>query len=457
MDLDPLLLSRIQFAFVISFHIIFPAFTIGLAAWLATIEGMRLATGDPVYRRVFDFWLKVFALSFGMGVVTGIVMAFQFGTNWSVLSERTGSIQGPLLGYETFTAFMLEATFFGVMLLGRERVPPWFYFLSCCMVSLGTMLSSFWILCNNSWMQVPLGHVVVDGKFVPDDWWAITTGPVVRVRWPHMLFACFLTTGMSVVATGAWFLLRRTYSEEGRVMLRWGLGLVAVIIPVQMFFGHLTGEYVLHYQPAKFAAIEARWHTQQPASEVLIAIPDESAQRNLFALEVPRLGSFIASGTWDSREIGLDTFPPEDRPPVFIPFWTFRLMVGMGLIMLAVSWFGTWLRFRGRLETTRWYLWAAFVSFPTGFVAVLMGWFTAEIGRQPWVVYGLLRTKDAVTPSLVTADVMFSLLAYITVYSVIYSFGLYYIYRVLRDGPAVEVSAALPGVARAGAIGGGGQ
>ena len=240
-------------------------------------------------------------------------------------------------------------------------------------------------------------------------------------------------------------------------MLRWGLWLVAVVIPVQMFFGHLTGEYVLHYQPAKFAAIEARWHTQQPASEVLIAIPDESAQRNLFALEVPRLGSFIASGTWDSREIGLDTFPPEDRPPVFIPFWTFRLMVGMGLIMLAVSWFGTWLRFRGRLETTRWYLWAAFVSFPTGFVAVLAGWFTAEIGRQPWVVYGLLRTKDAVTPSLVTADVVFSLLAYITVYSVIYSFGLYYIYRVLRDGPAVEVSAALPGVARAGAIGGGGQ
>ena len=457
MEFDPLLLSRIQFAFVIAFHIIFPAFTIGLAAWLATIEGMRLATGDPVYRRVFDFWLKVFALSFGMGVVTGIVMAFQFGTNWSVLSERTGSIQGPLLGYETFTGFLLEATFFGVVLLGRQRVPPWFYFLSCCMVSLGTMVSSFWILCNNSWMQVPLGHVVVDGKFVPDDWWAITTGPVVRVRWPHMLLACFLTTAMSVVATGAWFLLRRTYSEEGRVMLRWGVALVAVIIPVQMFFGHLTGEYVLHYQPAKFAAIEARWHTQQPASEVLIAIPDASSERNLLALEVPSLGSFIASGTWDAREIGLDTFPPEDRPPVFVPFWTFRLMVGMGLIMLAVSWFGTWLRFRGRLETTRWFLWAAFASFPTGFVAVLMGWFTAEIGRQPWVVYGLLRTKDAVTPSLKTGDVVFSLLAYIAVYAVIYSFGLYYIYRVLRDGPAVEVSAALPGVARASAIGGGGQ
>ena len=208
MDLDPVLLSRVQFAFVVSFHIIFPAFTIGLAAWLATIEGMRLATGNPVYRRVFDFWLKVFALSFGMGVVSGIVMAFQFGTNWSVLAERTGPIQGPLLGYEAFTAFMLEATFFGVMLLGRDRAPPWFYFLACCMVSLGTMLSSFWILCNNSWMQVPVGHAMVDGRFVPTDWWAIITGPVMLVRWPHMLLAAFLTTGMSVIATGAWYLLR---------------------------------------------------------------------------------------------------------------------------------------------------------------------------------------------------------------------------------------------------------
>jgi cytochrome d ubiquinol oxidase subunit I len=232
MELDPVILSRIQFGFVIAFHIIFPAFTIGLAAWLATIEGMRLATGNPLYRRVFDFWLKVFALSFGMGVVTGIVMAFQFGTNWNVLAENSGPIQGPLLGYEAFTAFILEATFFGVMLLGRERAPPWFYFFACCMVSLGTMLSSFWILCNNSWMQVPLGHVMVDGKFVPDNWWPIVTGPIVRIRWPHMLFACFLTTGMSVIAAGAWYLLRDRNPDQARVMLRWGVGLVAVIIPV---------------------------------------------------------------------------------------------------------------------------------------------------------------------------------------------------------------------------------
>jgi cytochrome d ubiquinol oxidase subunit I len=371
-----------------------------------------------------------------MGVVTGIVMAFQFGTNWSVLSERTGSIQGPLLGYEGFTAFMLEATFFGVMLFGRDRTPPWFYFLSCCMVSFGTMFSSFWILCNNSWMQVPLGHAVIDGRIVPDNWWAITTGPIVRVRWPHMLLAAFLTSGMSIIATGAWHLLRGRHLPEARVMLRWGLGLVAALIPLQMAFGHLTGDFVHVHQPAKFAAIEARWTTQQPASEVLIAIPDPWAERNLFALEVPKLGSFIASGTWDSREVGLDAFPLEDRPPVIIPFFTFRIMVGMGLIMLAVSWLGVLLQWRGRLESTRWFLWAAFLSFPSGFIAVLAGWFTAEVGRQPWVVYGLLRTKDAITPSLTTRDVVLSLTAYVAVYAVIYAFGFHYIYRLLRDGPA---------------------
>jgi cytochrome d ubiquinol oxidase subunit I len=436
MEPDPEFLSRVQFAFVVSFHIIFPSFTIGLAAWLATIEGMRLATGKPIYRRVFDFWLKIFALSFAMGVVTGIVMAFQFGTNWSVLSERTGSIQGPLLGYEGFTAFMLEATFFGVMLFGRDRTPPWFYFLSCCMVSFGTMFSSFWILCNNSWMQVPLGHAVIDSRIVPDNWWAITTGPIVRVRWPHMLLAAFLTSGMSIIATGAWHLLRGRHLPEARVMLRWGLGLVAALIPLQMAFGHLTGDFVHVHQPAKFAAIEARWTTQQPASEVLIAIPDPWAERNLFALEVPKLGSFLASGTWDSREVGLDAFPLEDRPPVIIPFFTFRIMVGMGLIMLAVSWLGVLLQWRGRLESTRWFLWAAFLSFPSGFIAVLAGWFTAEVGRQPWVVYGLLRTKDAITPSLTTRDVVLSLTAYVAVYAVIYAFGFHYIYRLLRDGPA---------------------
>ncbi|MEF8721606.1 cytochrome ubiquinol oxidase subunit I [Candidatus Accumulibacter phosphatis] len=440
MELDPVILSRIQFAFVISFHIIFPAFTIGLAAWLATIEGARLFTGNALYRRVFDFWIKVFAVSFGMGVVTGIVMAFQFGTNWSVLAAKTGSIQGPLLGYEAFTAFMLEATFFGVMLLGRERVSPRFYFFACCMVSLGTMFSSFWILANNSWMQVPLGHEIVDGKIVPADWMQIVLGPVQMVRWPHMLLAAFLTSAMCVAATGAWYTLRGVHRDEGRVMLHWGLGLVAVLIPVQLFFGHLTGLYVLKHQPAKFAAIEARWKNEQPASEVLIAWPDEANERNLFAITVPKLGSMIASGNWTSAEVGLESFPKEDRPPVVIPFFAFRIMVGMGLLMLAVSWFGNFLRWRGQLETQRWFLWCTYLSFPTGFVAVLTGWYTAEVGRQPWVVYGLLRTRDAVTPSLTTGDVAFSLAGYVLVYAVVYSFGLYYIYSLLRDGPGPDAT-----------------
>ena len=434
MHFDVVLLSRLQFAFVVSFHIIFPSFTIGLAAWLATIEGMRFATHNPVYRSVFDFWLRVFALCFGMGVVSGIVMAFQFGTNWSVLSERTGPIQGPLLGYEAFTAFLLEASFFGVMLFGRNRVSQGFYFFACCMVSLGTMFSSFWILCNNSWMQVPLGHAMVNGKFVPDDWWAIVSGPVMRVRWPHMLFAAFCTTALCVAATGAWYRLSGKYAVEASVMLRWGLGLLAVLMPIQIAVGHLTGDYVHRYQPAKFAAIEARWQTEQPASEVIIGWPDEGAQKNLLAITAPKLGSFIASGNWTSREVGLDVFPPEDRPPVALPFLAFRLMVGLGLAMLAIAWWGVLLILAGRIEKSRRFLWVTFLSFPSGFIAVLCGWITAEVGRQPWVVYGLLRTSEAVTPSLTGGEVAFSLLAYIAVYAVVYTFGIIYIARLMRGG-----------------------
>ncbi len=441
MVLDPVLLSRVQFAFVISFHIIFPAFTIGLAAWLATIEGMRLLTGKAVYRRVFDFWLRIFALSFGMGVVTGIVMAFQFGTNWGVLAQKSGSIQGPLLGYEAFTAFLLEATFFGVMLLGRDRVSPRQYFLACCMVSLGTMFSSFWIMANNSWMQVPVGHAIVDGVIIPASWLEITTGPVMRVRWPHMVLAAFLTSGMSVSAVGAWYLRRGVHLEEARVMLKWGLGLVAVLIPVQLAFGSLTGSYVVKHQPAKFAAMEARWKSQQPASEILFAIPDTQEEKNDLTVEVPKLGSFVASGNLTSREVGLEEFPPEDRPPVAIPFYCFRIMIGMGMLMLAISWGGLFLLWRGRLESSRWFLRAIVLAFPSGFIATLCGWFLAEVGRQPWVVYGLLRTRDAVTPSLTTNDVLLSLTCYFLAYAVFISFGVYYIFKLLRDGPTSEAKA----------------
>ena len=435
MDLDPVLLSRMQFAFVITFHIIFPAFTIGLAAWLATIEGMSLATGNPIYRRVFDFWLKIFAVSFGMGVVSGIVMAFQFGTNWSVLAERTGSIQGPLLGYEAFTAFVLEATFFGIVMFGRSRVPPWLYLFSCCMVALGTMGSSFWILANNSWMQVPVGHEIVDGKIIPSDWLEIIWGPIFHIRWLHMLLAAYLTTAMCVAATGAWYILRRVHPNEGRVMLHWGLALAALLIPFQLFLGHLNGEYTEKYQPSKFTAIEGRWQTEQPARLILFAWPDPDNERNLFEIAIPVIGSFVDDGNFTAEEPGIVTIPKDERPPIAVPFFGFRIMVGMGLVMLAVGWFGNFLRALGRLETTRWFLWCTFLSFPSGFVAVISGWYTAEVGRQPWVVYGLLRTADAHTPSLTTGDVLASLIGYVVVYTIIYSFGLFYLYRLLRDGP----------------------
>jgi cytochrome bd ubiquinol oxidase subunit I len=434
-DLSALLLSRLQFAFTVSFHIIFPSFTIGLAAWLTVLEGLYLATGRPAYRTVFEFWLKIFGVAFGLGVVSGIVLAFEFGTNWSELSRVSGPIQGPLLTYETFTAFALEASFFGVLLYGRNRVASWFYLFSTAMVALGTTLSAFWIMVNNSWMQAPVGYAVENGIFVPIDWSKIIFSPVVWVRFPHMLLASYLTGAFCVAATGAWYLLRRRFHAEARIMLRMGLYLAAILVPVQLFFGHLTGDYVHDYQPAKFAAIEARWHDEQPASEVLIAIPDERAEANRYAITVPYLGSLIASMSFTSREIGLADFPPQDRPPVLIPFFAFRIMVGCGLIMLLLAWIGTYLSVKNRIEQNRALLWCTFLSFPLPHIAILTGWFTAEVGRQPWTVYGVLRTADALTPFLTTRAATISLIVFCAVYVFIFAFGILYIYRLLRAGP----------------------
>jgi cytochrome d ubiquinol oxidase subunit I len=436
-DLLALLLSRIQFAFTVSFHIIFPAFTVGLAAWLAFLEALSLATERPVYRRLFDFWLRIFAVAFGLGVVSGIVMAFEFGTNWSELSRRTGPIQGPLLVYETFTAFALEASFFGVLLFARSRVPRWFYLFACVMVALGTTLSAFWIMINNSWMQAPMGtHLAANGTFVPDDWTAIIFSPVVWVRFPHMLLAAYATTAFCVAATGAWYILQDRDRTEARTMMRMGLGIAAVIVPAQLLFGHLNGEYVVHRQPSKMAAIEARWHDEKPASEVLLAWPDVANRRNLFAITLPApLGSLIDSDSLSAGEVGLDSIPPENWPPVVIPFFAFRIMVGCGVVMLFLAWVGSWLALDDRLETRRWLLWATFLSFPLGFIATLTGWFTAEVGRQPWVVYGVLRTAQATTPFLTPRDVALTLVVFGAIYALIFAAGTLYIYRLLRQGP----------------------
>jgi cytochrome bd ubiquinol oxidase subunit I len=435
MEVTALLLSRLQFAFTISFHIIFPSFTIGLAAWLTILEAVHLATGRPAYRVVFEFWLKIFGVAFGLGVVSGIVMAFQFGTNWDVLARMVGPIQGVLLSYETFTAFFLEASFFGILLFGRSRVPPWFYLFSTATVALGTTLSAFWIMANNSWMQAPMGYVVENDTFVPTDWSKIVFSPVLWVRFPHMLLASFITGAFCVAATGAWYLLRGKFHAEARIMLRMGLFLAAVLVPVQIFFGHLNGDYVHDYQPAKFAAIEARWHDEQPAGEVLIAIPDPGAETNYYEIKVPVLGSLIGSMSFDSKEVGLTDFPPQDRPPMIIPFFAFRIMVGCGLVMLLLAWVGSYLSVKGSIEQNRLLLWATFLSFPLPFFAILTGWFTAEVGRQPWTVYGVLRTADSVTPFLTTRAATISLIVFCGIYTFIFAFGAFYIHRLLRAGP----------------------
>jgi cytochrome d ubiquinol oxidase subunit I len=445
MDTMALFLSRIQFAFTISFHIIFPTFTIGLAAWLTVLEALHLSTGRLAYRTLFDFWLKIFAVAFGMGVVSGIVMAFQFGMNWSVLSKMSGPIQGPLLSYETFTAFMLEATFFGVLIFGRSRVAPWFYLFSTAMVALGTTLSAFWIMVNNSWMQAPVGYVMERGMFVPDDWTKINLSPVVWVRFPHMVLAADLTGAFCVAATGAWYMLRGRSIAEARIMLRMGLGLAAVLMPLQLFVGHLVGDYVHDYQPPKFAAIEGRWHDEQPASEVLIAIPDEASASNKYAISIPVLGSLIGSMSFHSKEVGLTDFPRQDWPDVLISFFTFRIMVGCGLIMLALAYIGSYLNLVGKIDRNRLFLWATFLSFPLPFIATWTGWFTAEVGRQPWAVYGLLRTADAMTPFLTAQTAAISLLIFGIVYTFIFAFGIFYIYRQLQLGlfpPMLEATFA---------------
>jgi cytochrome d ubiquinol oxidase subunit I len=449
MDVTPLLLSRIQFAFTVSFHIIYPSFTIGLAAWLTVLEALHLATGRPAYRVLFEFWLKIFGVAFGLGVVSGIVMAFEFGTNWSVLSKMSGPIQGPLLSYETFVAFMLEATFFGVLVFGRSRVPPQIYLLSTAMVALGTTLSAFWILVNNSWMQAPVGYVMDHGVAVADDWAKIIFSPVVWVRFPHMLLAAYITGAFCVAATGAWYVLRGKFTAEAQIMARMGFYLAAVLIPVQLVFGHLNGEYVVHRQPSKMAAIEARWQDEKPASEVLLGWPDVAQRRNLFAITLPApFGSLIDSDSLGAGEVGLDSIPRRDWPPVAIPFFTFRIMVGCGVAMLALAWIGSYLSATRRLEQSRLVLWLTFFGFPLPFIATLTGWFTAEVGRQPWAIYGVLRTADAMTPFLTTRAAAISLVVFCVVYTFIFAFGTFYIYRLLRVGPVAPLilppTAAVP-------------
>ncbi len=445
MTLDPLILSRLQFAWVIGWHIVLPAFTVGIASYIALLEGLHLATGRAAYLSTAQFWTRIFAVAFGMGVVTGIVMPFQFGTNWSRLSDAAGNVIGPLLAYEGVIAFFLEAAFLGVLLFGRGLVPRWAHFTAALMVALGTLFSSFWILATNSWMQTPAGYILRDGRFYPADWLAIIFNPSFPYRLAHTVVAFYVTAAFVVLGVGAYTVRRAAAAEEGRVMMTTALSLLAVLVPLQMLIGDRHGLNTREYQPAKLAAIEARWETAADAPLTLFAWPDEARERNDAALDIPELGSLILTHSFAGTVQGLKDFPAADRPPVAIVFFAFRVMVGLALVMAAVVAAGWWLRWRNRLFAAAWYLTLCRWTIPIGFVAVLAGWVTTEVGRQPWTVYGLLRTAQSVTPSLSGGDVLTSLLCYAAVYLVIYPSGVLFMLRLVRAGPGAAREAPVEG------------
>jgi cytochrome d ubiquinol oxidase subunit I len=433
-DLDPVLLARIQFAFTIIFHIIFPTFTIGLSAYIATLCVMWARTGRERYRHLARFWTKIFAVSFAMGVVSGIVLSYQFGTNWSRFSVVVGNVIGPMIGYEVLVAFFLEATFLGVLLFGWDRVPPWLHTFSAIAVAFGTLLSSFTILSANSWMQTPAGYEMRDGVAYPLDWLAIVFNPSFPYRLAHMVTAAYLTTSFVVLAVGARYLLAGAHLEHGRTMVRMGVGFAAIVAPLQLFIGDQHGLNTLAHQPLKIAAIEAHWDGSAAGDLVLFAWPDEKAEANRFSVTIPHGASLLLTHSWDGLFPGLKSVPPQDRPPVMPPFFAFRIMVGIGLAMIFAAFCGVALLWLDRLFKTRWYLWPAQHAWWTGFVAVICGWIVTETGRQPWVAYGILRTADAASPVAAHA-VALSLVLFVLVYGIVFALGIYYINRLIAHGP----------------------
>jgi cytochrome bd ubiquinol oxidase subunit I len=456
-------LARLQFAFTVSFHIIFPVFSIGLASYLFVLNGLHLLTARRVYLDLFNYWKKIFAIAFGMGVVSGIVMSYQFGTNWSVYSDKVGPVLGPLMGYEVLTAFFLEAGFLGVMLFGRERVGPALHAVATFMVALGTFMSAFWILAVNSWMQTPAGYAMNDkGQFIVTSWFEVIFNPSFPYRLVHMVLAAYLTTAFVVGAVGALHLLRDRANPAARLMFSMAMGMATVVAPIQILAGDQHGLNTLRYQPTKIAALEGDFETHSRVPLILFGLPNMRTATTDDAIEIPWLGSLILTHDLDGAIKGLNEWPKADWPDAPLIFWSFRVMVGLAFAMVGIGLWSLYLRWRGRLYDSAWLHRAALTMGPAGFIAVLAGWITTESGRQPFTVYGLLRTADSVSPIAAPA-VGASLIAFVIVYFTVFAAGVFYIMRLMNAPPQIGETADVnvgpirtagvtPGPAQAGGL-----
>lgn len=437
--LDPTMLARIQFAFTISFHIIFPALSIGLASYLATLEGLWLKTGNDHYKDIYQFWIKIFAVTFGMGVVSGVVMSYEFGTNWSVFSDNVANILGPLLGFEVLTAFFLEASFLGIMLFGWGRVSRRMHFFSTCIVAIGTLISAFWILSANSWMQTPQGFSIAsDGRLMPTSWLSILFNPSFPYRFAHMVIAAYLTTGLVVGGVGAFYLWNKRYIAQSRIMLGMAVLLVASLAPIQLLIGHEHGRNTMEYQPIKVAAMEGNWDKKDSVPLYLFGWPNQKEEKTEYGITIPGGASWILTGSTGGKVPTLNSVAKEDRPFVPIVFWSFRVMVGLGMLMILLGFASAINYFRGTLFEKKWLKAAWMLMMPSGFVALLAGWFVTETGRQPWVAYNLLRTAQSVSPAIIGEQVAISLFAFVVLYILIFGAASYYILKLISAGISIK-------------------
>jgi cytochrome d ubiquinol oxidase subunit I len=452
-SVDAIILARAQFGFTIAFHIILPAFSIGLASYLMVLEAMWLRTKDTLYLETYKYWLKIFAISFAMGVVSGLTMSYQFGTNWSVFSDRAGPVIGAPMAYEVMSAFFLEAGFLGVMLFGMKKVGPKLHFGATCAVAVGTAISAFWILSVNSWMQTPAGYEIgPDGRFLPKDWLQIIFNPSFPYRLVHMLLAAYLTTALVVGAVGAWHLLKDRTQRHARLMFSMATAMLAVVAPIQMFAGDMHGLNTLEHQPVKLLAMEGHYEpSPNGASLILFGLPDSKTRTVKHEIAVPKLGSLILKHDANAPLKGLNDYPQSEWPPVPIVFWSFRIMVGLGVAMALLGAVGLWARIRGRLYDWRLLHGAALLMGPAGFAAVIAGWITTEVGRQPYAIYGLLRTVDAASP-LAAPAVGASLVAFVIVYLIVFSAGFIYMARLAARPPHPDEPETEGGPIRTGGI-----